>query len=71
MSGLLLTEAERIRFAEWLELQAETAKGMAHQMEKMSIMPAMIELEKRRIAAYLLVASGLRNTETMTVGDGK
>lgn len=65
--GLLLTAQERDRFASWLEREVESGKGMIQQLEKLQGMEPMIGLEKRRLAAYLIVAQVLRSTEEMTI----
>lgn len=66
--SLLLTAAERDRFATWLEREIETGKGMVQQMEKLPNMNLFIEKYKREMTAYLIVARVLRNTEDMTLG---
>ncbi len=70
MSALLLSKAERIRFTEWLEFQAETNSKMIRQMEKLSILSPMIQREKSNRAAFLGVATYLRNIETMEINNG-
>lgn len=70
MSGFLLTDAERQRFLQWLEMQAESSKAMLAQFEKLS--PALAETlaakEKQELAGYLIVARVLRSSESMTIG---
>lgn len=66
--SLLLTAAERDRFATWLEREIETSKGMIQQMEKMPNMRPFIDKYKREMTAYLIVARILRSTEDMTIG---
>lgn len=70
MSGFLLTDNERQRFLQWLEMQAESSRLMLKQFESLS--PALAETltakEKRELAGYLIVAQVLRSSESMTIG---
>lgn len=68
MSGLLLTDQERIRFADWLRREVNSHREIIKQMEKLPSMAPVIEREKQRAAAKLLVAIELQSIETMTVG---
>ena len=66
---MLLTNQERGKFALYCDNCAETAKGMAGQMEKLSG-PVMVELVKRenlKVAAFSIVAAELRSAESMTL----
>jgi hypothetical protein len=67
----MLTEQERQRFAEWLEREALTSKGLIEQMKKLG--PAMniaMQREQAEAAAALLIARKLRATQSMSVGGG-
>ena len=69
---MILDDRERQKFIEWLEMTAETCRGMAEQMEKLPS-PAMQELIKRerfKAAACLLIASDLKGAEVMTIARG-
>lgn len=63
--SLLLTDKERERFAAYLNFQADTYKGLIKEMEKMPgpVITEIIKREKFKIAAYLVVASDLSNSE--------
>lgn len=69
MAGFLLTDDERRRFAEWCERNADTAFGMAAQMDKLGGPVALLAQKERNEAmAYRIVARILRATESMTIG---
>ena len=63
MSDLLLTAAERDRFATWLEREAATAKGLAAQAEKINAAEFIVKKLRAEAAAALIIASKLRSTE--------
>lgn len=65
---MLLSDAERARFADWLEHEAETAKAIIGQMEKLGINEALVKREKLEAAAALMIARKLRGTESMSIG---
>lgn len=65
--NLLLTDAERSRFAQWLEHEAKTAKGLIEQMEKIGVPEPLITREKAELGAALLIARKLRMTESFTI----
>lgn len=69
MSGFLLTDAERQRFLQWLEMQAESSKAMLKQFESLpaKVAEAMMTKEKRELAGYLIVAHVLRSSESMSI----
>lgn len=73
MSGIVvLTEAERRRFALWLQQQAESARAIARQVASMPGSAAMGVLSKRfesEGAAMLIVASKLLATEDDSIRD--
>jgi hypothetical protein len=65
----LLTDQERIRLMRWLEHEAATESGLLAQMKTLG--PAFAILMKHKeaeIAALLLIAGKLRNTESMSIG---
>lgn len=66
--SLLLTEQERVRFADWLELEASTAEGIAGQLGNLpgAFTSMVIDREKRYAAAALLIAGKLRATESVS-----
>lgn len=68
MADLLLTDAERQRFAEWLAHEIASTRGIVEQMEKMQIPQAMVVMHKTEISAMAIVRNKLVNTESMTIG---
>jgi hypothetical protein len=67
-----LTDQERQRFADWLEMEADSNEGLAAQMDKIAG-PMMGEVSKRQrieAAAMRLIAKRLRSTESMSIGQG-
>lgn len=69
MSGFLLTDSERQRFLQWLEMQAESSKAMLKQFENLPpvVAEAITAKEKRELAGYLIVAHVLRSSESMSI----
>jgi len=69
MNDLLLSEAERDRFADWLEHEARTATGLAEQAAMLG--GAMMNVTVRRLrdeaAASLLIARKLRATRSDSI----
>lgn len=70
--GLLLTDEERQRFAEWLEMEARSAAAMAQQLGKVgpAVGEALSRKERLYAAAATLIARRLRETESFSVGGG-
>lgn len=69
MGGALLTDEEKHRFSEWLQIQIDSCKGMAEQMEKMTG-PVGQELAKReriKAAAFMVVYKDINSGETMEI----
>jgi len=66
--SLLLDEREKKRFAEYLERQALSYKGIVEQMEKTNIPELVTKHIKQKALAFMLVANELRNAESFTVG---
>jgi len=63
--NLLLTQAERDKFATWLENEAETSKGLVAQLEKLGPAGAlMIKREISEAAASVLIARKLRSIQS-------
>lgn len=65
--GLLLTDAERERFASYLEQDIRTEQALVEQMAKLSVSEPWIKVTKMRIAAKTIVAQLLRTTESQTI----
>ena len=70
MSGLLLDDAERHRFAEYLEREAQSASAMAEQIEKTAgpVGAVLGKQERLYAAAATLIAKRLRATESFSIG---
>jgi len=70
MGGALLTDEEKRRFSEWLQIQIDSGKGMAEQMEKMSgaVGAELVKREQIKIAAYLVVYKEINSGESWQVG---
>lgn len=72
MSVFLLTTAERLRFIEWLDWQADSNKGLIEQWEKLGGDQPHIEAVAKKLRAeemaYRIVSSILRTTEEMSIG---
>lgn len=69
MSGYLLTDAEKHRFSQWLQLQIESCKAMAEQMEKMAgpIGEELAKRERLKGAAFLIVYREINSGEKMEI----
>jgi hypothetical protein len=65
----MLTDAERQKFADYLEMDAEGCDQLAIQMEKLPSPPTLqLAKQQRNLAmAERVVARKLRSTETMTI----
>ena len=63
---LLLTRAERERFAAWLEHEADTYNGVIAQMEALR-QELVVKHFKMKVAAYRIVAKDVRITEETTL----
>lgn len=64
----LLTDAERNRFATWLEQEAMQGDAMAKQMEGMNMPKELITRERNEALAAKIIANKLRSTESVSVG---
>ncbi len=67
MSDLLLTEEERIRFAEYLEREAASDEAMIKQMESIGAPKEMIKRYRTQMVASGIVAARLRSIEDMSI----
>lgn len=69
--AIMLTQAERDKFAAYLEQDARSDDQMGTQMEKLGgPMAIMAKRYKAKAAAKLVVAMELRSIEDMSVGGG-
>ncbi len=66
--GALLTDAERERFAGWLEFESRNSEAMAEVMVKQNLPEVIIKRERAWAAATKIVADHLRRSESMTIG---
>lgn len=65
---MLLTSAERQKFAEFCKTQAESSNAIITQMEKLpGVIPDMIKREKSKAAAFSIVAEDLISREEFTI----
>lgn len=64
---LLLTDAEKERFASWLEFEAKTGDDMAAMMEKNGMPAELVKRERAEAMAAKIIAKKIRSYETMTV----
>lgn len=66
---MLLTDDERLRFTEYLDLESESAKGIAEQMEKLAGPAGQVLAKQERLyaAAARLIADRLRSTDSFVV----
>ena len=62
-----LTQAERDKFAEFLEQEAKSAEGILAQMEKVPVPEVLKRRYRAEALAQAVVAKMLRATETMDV----
>jgi hypothetical protein len=69
--SLLLTDHERERFAAYLEAEAESADGIAAQMETIRTHEAIIKRFRLEAIAARIIAAKLRATESFTCGARK
>lgn len=68
MSSLLLSDEERERFASWLEREIESDKQIIEQTLKLGAHGEMLARHlKTKMAAFIVVARDLRNTESMKI----
>lgn len=54
---MILTDEERRKFAEYCEVQVQSAK-------------ALVRIQRANMQAYVIVARDLRNMESQTIGGG-
>ena len=67
---IFLTDAERTRFAAYLEQDACSDDGMAQQLDTVQAASPVAAMLRQKAAAKLLVAQHLRSGETMEIGAG-
>lgn len=68
---MILTDEERRKFAEYCEVQVQSAKAIVSQMEKLGSLPeALVRIQRANMQAYAIVARDLRNMESQTIGGG-
>lgn len=72
---MFLTDAERNRFADWLEFDAAQSNAMAKQMDTFATQPGggahyavLAKRERAEAMAALIIAKKLRSTESVTIG---
>lgn len=71
MSGLLLTDAERERFAAYLEREAASDEAMANQMAAIKAPEAGIKKYRTQALAARMVAAKLRSIESASIDTAK
>lgn len=64
---MLLTDDERRKFVEWLELEAITSDGFARKLEEMQMPKPLIDKMKMEAAAATIIAKKLRSIESQTI----
>ena len=65
-----MTDAERKRFATWLEQDAASNAAIAKQAEKLGPAGILIaKMNRQEAMAEMIVARRLRNTESLTLGE--
>lgn len=68
MSNILLTDAERQRFADYLERDAEMTDGLIEQMQQLGgTLQPLIKQRRAEAAAQRIVARMLLETESWTI----
>lgn len=66
--NLLLSDAERRRFADWLEHEAETGSELVRQLELLPGIPTgMVNRQRAEASAAALIAAKLRATESSVI----
>lgn len=61
---MILTAAERQKFAEYCEAQAFANTGILEQMKKLKIPEVVIQARQEEIKAFSLIAKILRSTHS-------
>jgi hypothetical protein len=66
---MTLTDAERLKFADYCDRSAADAEGIAKQMATLPgpMMEVLVKRERAKAAAYRIVSNHLRNAESMTL----
>lgn len=65
---MILTDAERTRFAEWLRNEAASTKAIMEQAKKLNIGEVMNRRWKIELLACEIIAAKLEQTESVTIG---
>lgn len=68
MSGLLLSDAERKRFIDWLELSESSSNDLLKAAEGINLPGPLLARLKFETAACHFLAHKLRTTESMSIG---
>ncbi|MCP4410161.1 MAG: hypothetical protein GY807_20950 [Gammaproteobacteria bacterium] len=64
---IFLNDAERIKFAGYLEQDAQSNEGLIEQMEKLPALDAVIKKKRVEVMACRVVVQMLRGVETQTI----
>ena len=67
MSGYLLTQKERQRFADYCRTTATDLDTISQQLKKTHAPVALVELQRRQALAYMIVAEDLDSKEDLTI----
>jgi hypothetical protein len=70
MSGYLLTDEEKHRFSQWLQLQIESCQAISEQMAKMQgpVGEQLVKREHLKVAAFTLVYNEINSGEAVEIG---
>jgi hypothetical protein len=64
---MLLTDSERQKFADYLEVDADSSDGIARQAEKIPGMSELVRKLRAEAAACRIVAAKLKSIESQSV----
>lgn len=64
---MLLTNKERLKFISYLRQNIESSRLIIEQMEKLHRGNLLTGVEKTRLAAWMVVAADLENTESFEI----
>lgn len=65
---MLLSNEDRVKFAQWCEQEAHSNKIIIEQMEKMKLPDAMIKPKRIEVMAVSVVHKMLTSGEQQTIG---
>ncbi len=65
---MTLTDEEREKFIQYLEIDAESSEGIARQMENTHVPEVLVKQIKAEAIAFRIVAKKLRQLESFNVG---